>query len=481
MKKLLLFTIFFVSQSNFSQVGVGTTTPDATAVLDVVSSDKGVLVPRVSLVDISNTTSPINAPATGLMVWNTNAATVGGSGVGFYFFNGTIWYSINSNTNNNLDQAYDEGGAGAGRVIIADAKPVRIDGTDGLWVTGTHGSGALLEASPYTTQMFFYPRKSAFRAGYDSLNYWVDANVGEYSAAFGRNTRATGLSSFAANEDTEASGTYAAAFGKFTLASGEASIALGNTNQSTGRNSFTAGSNSLASGDNSAAIGRQLFARSFSEIAFGSFNTDYVPNSLTAFNASDRIFSIGYGDGAVNRKDAIEVFKDGRVKFNNRYTFPLLDGAANQVMVTDGLGNLSWQDQKNTKNITNIPLYAADVTQITSGGGFTLIPGCRSAVIPSTYNSGGNVQVKLMIRYTAVSGTVSDNEFRVVADSGSSTNIVTESDTWTNTTTTTGGVYESEWKNWNGGVNTYELFVNSRNTGGGSMTIANIYLMVRTQ
>lgn len=37
---------------------------------------------------------------------------------------------------NTLDQAYDEGGAGAGRTITADAGPVNIDGPDGLTVNG---------------------------------------------------------------------------------------------------------------------------------------------------------------------------------------------------------------------------------------------------------------------------------------------------------------------------------------------------------
>lgn len=33
----------------------------------------------------------VNTTATGLMIYNTNAAVTGGSGVSFYFFNGTTW------------------------------------------------------------------------------------------------------------------------------------------------------------------------------------------------------------------------------------------------------------------------------------------------------------------------------------------------------------------------------------------------------
>lgn len=51
-----------------AQVGVGTTTPDASSVFHVESTDKGVLIPRL-------TTAQINAivnPANGLMVFNTD-------------------------------------------------------------------------------------------------------------------------------------------------------------------------------------------------------------------------------------------------------------------------------------------------------------------------------------------------------------------------------------------------------------------------
>jgi hypothetical protein len=49
---------------------------------------------------------------------------------------------------NTLDQAYDQGGAGAGRIITADAGPVQITGNDGLRVDGDVGIGV---ATPLAT------------------------------------------------------------------------------------------------------------------------------------------------------------------------------------------------------------------------------------------------------------------------------------------------------------------------------------------
>lgn len=479
MNKIINLMLLFTCVS-YAQVGIGTTSPDASAMLDVSSTDKGILIPRVSLVAVSNTVSPINTPATGLMVWNINAAVTGGNGIGFYFFNGTTWEPVRSHT---LDAAYDEGGPGVGRTIVADALPVRIDGTDGLWVTGTHGSGAVLETSTTTSKMFFYPRKSAFRAGFDNNNSWIDANIGNYSAAFGRNTVASGVASFAAGELNSATGDNSATFGTFNTASGNSSFAVGNTNIASGLNSFVSGNNSTASGVNAMAIGRGLESPSFAEAAFGSYNTVYVPTSTNSFVSTDRIFSIGYGSGAGARRDALEVYKNGIVRINNSYNMPLLDGTANQIITTDGAGNLSWTNQVNDRNITTIPLYAANAAVTMGFATFTFVNGTRSAVIPSDFNSLGNVQVKCVIKYNSISGgAVTDNQFQVRVNSGAiNANILSETDTWTNTTTATGGVYESQWKNWSGGTNVYQVLLRGQNTSGNSMDISNVYIQFKSQ
>lgn len=98
----LLFSLFLPILL-FGQVGVGTTSPDASSILDISASDKGVLVPRVSLVDVSNLTTPISTPAVGLLVWNTNAVVTGGDGIGFYFFNGTQWVPIQQTLSDDAD------------------------------------------------------------------------------------------------------------------------------------------------------------------------------------------------------------------------------------------------------------------------------------------------------------------------------------------------------------------------------------------
>ena len=84
MKNLLTFTLFLYSVISFSQVGVGTTAPNQSAILDISSSDKGFLMPRMDKIKREQ----INNPATGLLVYQTN------DNKGFYYFDGNNWQCL---------------------------------------------------------------------------------------------------------------------------------------------------------------------------------------------------------------------------------------------------------------------------------------------------------------------------------------------------------------------------------------------------
>ena len=98
MKKIVtaILFIFFFSKISISQnVGIGTQTPDTSAQLDVYSTDKGFLPPRVMLT-ATDIASPVNSPATGLLVYNTT--TAGGTPTnvspGYYYWNGSNWFPV---------------------------------------------------------------------------------------------------------------------------------------------------------------------------------------------------------------------------------------------------------------------------------------------------------------------------------------------------------------------------------------------------
>ncbi|MDP4807273.1 MAG: hypothetical protein NWR49_09185 [Crocinitomicaceae bacterium] len=73
-----------------AQVGIGTTTPDASAKLQIDATDKGFLPPRVSLTG-SGDVSTIASPAEGLLVYHTGTASLE---EGYYFWNGAQWSTM---------------------------------------------------------------------------------------------------------------------------------------------------------------------------------------------------------------------------------------------------------------------------------------------------------------------------------------------------------------------------------------------------
>ena len=90
--KFILFFIFcfccnFIAQA---QTGIGTTTPNASAKLDVYSTNKGFLPPRVTLTSATDATT-IASPAEGLLVYNVGSV---GLQAGYYYWNGASWATI---------------------------------------------------------------------------------------------------------------------------------------------------------------------------------------------------------------------------------------------------------------------------------------------------------------------------------------------------------------------------------------------------
>lgn len=89
---LLGFSTTVFAQTYNGSVGINTATPDASAALDIVSTNKGFLAPRIPL-ESSTDVLTIPSPATGLLVYNTGVA--GLKYVGYVFWDGSQWKTFN--------------------------------------------------------------------------------------------------------------------------------------------------------------------------------------------------------------------------------------------------------------------------------------------------------------------------------------------------------------------------------------------------
>ena len=94
--------LIIVQMASAQNIGINTTgaTPDASAMLDIVSSSKGLLIPRVALT-ATNAAGPITSPTTSLLVYNTATAGTTPNNVspGYYFWNGSAWIAFSSASN----------------------------------------------------------------------------------------------------------------------------------------------------------------------------------------------------------------------------------------------------------------------------------------------------------------------------------------------------------------------------------------------
>jgi hypothetical protein len=93
--KIFYLLLFIFPAVVFSQVGIGTNTPNSSSVLDVTATNKGFLPPRIALTG-TNDVATISSPATGLMVYNTATAGTSPSNVipGFYYFESGKWQRV---------------------------------------------------------------------------------------------------------------------------------------------------------------------------------------------------------------------------------------------------------------------------------------------------------------------------------------------------------------------------------------------------
>lgn len=95
MRKITQLLILLLSQTTFSQIGIGTTSPNSNAVLDISSSNSGVLIARIPLQNTA-TASPLSAHVAGMMVYNTATSGAGNTLVqpGFYYNDGSQWVRL---------------------------------------------------------------------------------------------------------------------------------------------------------------------------------------------------------------------------------------------------------------------------------------------------------------------------------------------------------------------------------------------------
>jgi hypothetical protein len=177
-------------------VGIGTNPPDTTAALDITSTSKGILAPRMTSIQRTN----IQNPATGLTVYDTDNKDI-------MLYNGTAWVAAGNSTNPASKTYVDTALASIRpvrtpqQIAILDwytlptfsvgtaPRAVAFDGTN-IWVAnGGSNNVTKLKASDGSFLGMYNVGKTPYGIAFDGTNIWVingsDNNVTKLKAGDG--------------------------------------------------------------------------------------------------------------------------------------------------------------------------------------------------------------------------------------------------------------------------------------------------------
>jgi hypothetical protein len=275
-------------------VGIGTTSPAYSAALDIQSTNKGLLIPRLTAVQKLAIDTPVN----GLLIYQTDAAA------GFWYYNGAIWRAISNGAAFFRISPYDEASIIYNDMPNAYGKNFLLNADSINYNT----SGPIGSLQP---KLFFLPGKQgAFRVGAITNSFWNSDSIGNASFAAGYDTKATKPGAIAMGTGSQATGNWATALGyntqasdmaatalgNFSIASGAFATAMGNTNNASGvaatamgeyntasgPHSLAGGTSTLASGPDAVALGQETTAGGSAAFAVGSTTTASGDASVAA-------------------------------------------------------------------------------------------------------------------------------------------------------------------------------------------------------
>ncbi len=348
MKKItfMLIALSFCIISNvWAQEGVAINTtgadPDNSAILDVASTTKGLLIPRMN----QTQRNAISSPATGLMIYQTDNAP------GYYFYNGSGWAITGSGAlgiNDLIDGKTDATsvflGSGSGANNLGGSNVAVGIGTLKTNTTGSantaNGCNALFSNT----------------VGHSNTAY---GHAASYNNTNGTNNTAIGKDALFCNT-TAPYNTAIGAYANFYNQEGLSNTIIG---YSAGRGTslhnktgnvflgYLAGYNATTGSDLNVFLG---YEAGYSET--GS-NKLYIENS----NSTSPLI---YGEFDNN---LLRV--NGTLDINNAYQFPTTDGSSGQVLQSDGSGTLGWASDGGATEINELTDGKTDATSVFLGSG----------------------------------------------------------------------------------------------------------------
>jgi hypothetical protein len=269
-------------------VGIGTTTPDASALLDLTSTTQGFLAPRTTNTQMLGITSP----ATGLMVFNTTAGS-------YYYYTGSTWapfmsassgWLTSGNSGTNVSNDYlgtSDNQALAIRTNNVERLRILSSGEIGIGVTTPlhklqlqNGNLALTNNTNTAAELRFYEPTNNGGANYTAFKATTQSDDITYTLPATAPTAGQVLTAGAT--PTDLTWTTVSSSSLWVVGGGTGSlVGVGSGNSAAGAYAIAAGQNNSAAGTNATAIGGSTNTASgnYSTVAGGQQNVANTTNA----------------------------------------------------------------------------------------------------------------------------------------------------------------------------------------------------------
>jgi len=372
MKTLFMLFLLAITVSSEAQIAINSdkSNADSSAILDIKSTEKGVLIPRMS----TSQRNAISSPALGLIIFDTNKGT-------FWFNANSGWIALKSG---NLDKLTDDDNDTKIKVEESNNENIiRFDvgGTEhfrmeeGRFIFSNNGQSVIIGVQAGENDNFNYNRNIFIgnRAGRGNIS-------GRYNVALGPSAlsqNSTGFYNTAIGENSIQSNNSA----WYNTASGSSSL----LNNTTGQYNVAMGHNSLYYTTGGSNIGIGYWA-GFSNQE--DADNVYIGTAAGRTNSGMGNVMIGHDAGRFMDSADVNVFLgnhagedesnanrlyiensnstspliygefdnellriNGTLNINNAYSFPATDGVSGQLLQTDGSGVISWTTMAMTTGI----------------------------------------------------------------------------------------------------------------------------------
>ena len=362
---LILNFSYFLTNAQIS-INEDGSNPDASAILDVKSADKGILIPRMD----STARNAISNPATGLMVYDSTTNS-------FWFYS-TVWTELITEANTLTDADNDT------KVEVeanTDEDIIRMT------ANGTETINIAEEQTKILSDFYVvgYAASSISFGNPYLNNFFSVINVsGNCSQTFTASNSGL-VEKIVIRLGTQIETSYD--FEIYDVASGQL---LGSTTLS---NPTTFSNNNLDFSNQNIVLeeGQMYSLSSSSRKGLGFYNADPYPGGELSFGTNyDLIFDI-YLFEVQNVMSVV----NNITNINDAYTLPNVDGTVNQVLTTDGNGTTSWADNTDNQELS----FSNNTLSISNGTNTVDLSGYLDNTDDQTIDvfslSGDNLQLSL--------------------------------------------------------------------------------------